>query len=251
VRSTIAFLQLTTSRRNVRQLAPAVALLILIWQSPPSLAEQASRQESNGLGAIEGQVVDAEGAPVQGVTVTARNYLPGTYALPLAKTDAEGHFTLESVWSGWVHVATSKQEDGYPDTSWGELVDCGPETRLMVPVVHGETTRGVILQLGPRRGILTGSVADAATGKPLVLAELKLFRDDMPESWLTRGPEKDGEFLFALPELDYTLQVSANGYEPWRSDEDGRQIPTQHIRIPNGEVLRLEIRLEPVKRKAH
>jgi hypothetical protein len=199
VRSTIALLQLPTSRRNVRQLAPAAALLILICQSPPTLAEQASRQESNELGAIEGQVVDLDGAPLQGVTVAAHDDegRPSIAAVPVSLTDADGHFRLASVTPGWVRLTTSKQEDGYSDTLWLALVGADYAVPPVVFVGEGETTSNVVVRIGPKCGKLVGRVVDASTGKPLLGPQLKLSREDTPEDWMMRGPDEDGTFLVA------------------------------------------------------
>ena len=61
-----------------------------------------------------------------------------------------------------------------------------------------------------------------------------------------KGPDADGYFLFALPELDYTLEVTAPGYKPWRSDDDSEQLPTQRIPVRTHDTLGLMILLDRV-----
>ena len=93
-----------------------------------------------------------------------------------------------------------------------------------------------------------GTIIDASTGEPLPTSDMWLYRDDMPDNRFFTSADRTARFLLALPDLSYSLEVTHEGYKPWRSDEDGEQIPSQHLRIKSGEELRLTIRLQPVER---
>ena len=210
------------------------------------MAGQIRHEDGQDVGVIEGQVVDVDGAPVAGVTVSPRYHGAGSFLLAESKTSAEGRFRLESVLPGWVRLTTSKAEDGYPNTSWTGMFDPNDPEPPEVFVRAGETTSGVLVRLGPKCGKVTGTILDASTGKPLLTARLRLAREDTRED-LTMGPDENGAFLFALPDLDYTLEVTAPHFESWRSDKDAEQIPVQHIRVSQGDVLRLKIALDPAR----
>jgi hypothetical protein len=231
--------------QDMTRLARRIALLIPILCGSQIVAAQSPPREAKDFGVIEGQVVDVVGAPVEGVAVRVQYEGPGSFLVPTSKTAVDGRFRMLSVLPGWVHLTTSKPEDGYPDTLWSISVDPDDYQPLDVFVSAGETTSGVLVQLGPRCGKLTGLIVDSSTGKPLVTARLELSRDDTPREPLTTGPEEDGRFLFALPNFAYTLKVSAPGFKAWRSDEDAEQIPDRHIRLSPGDVLRLTIALDP------
>ena len=242
MRSTVEHRQLTHGRSHeVTRLMLLVALLILICHSPQLIANQ----DGQGLGRIEGQVVDVDGTPVEGVTVVAQYEGPIAGMLPTSKTAVDGRFRLESVIPGWVRLTTSKPEDGFPNTMWSVGVGLNDAQPPEVLVSAGETTSGVVVRLGPKCGKLTGTILDASTGKPLLTARLRLAREDMPEGWLTTGPDETGDFLFALPDLAYSLEVTAPHFKPWRSDKDIEQLPSQQIRVSQGEVLHLKIALIP------
>jgi hypothetical protein len=228
----------------VTRLVFLVGLLILLFHGPQLMADHV-RQDEQGFGVIEGQVVDVDGTPVEGVTVTARYEGPFEGILPRSKSFADGRFRLESVIAGWVRLTTSKPEEGFPNTMWPGMVGPGDAEPPEVPVGAGETTRGVVVRLGPRCGKLKGTILDSSTGKPLLTARLKLTREDIPEVWLTLGPDEKGDFLFALPDLLYSLEVTAPHFKSWRSDNDVEQIPGQQIRVSQGEAMHLKIALEP------
>jgi hypothetical protein len=231
--------------QDMTRLLRRIALLIPILCGSQIVAAQSAPRDVKDFGVIEGQVVDIVGAPVEGVTVRVQYERPGSFLVPTSKTAVDGRFRILSVLPGWVHLTTSKREEGYPDTLWSISVDPDDYQPLDVFVSAGETTRGVLVELGPRCGTLTGIIVDSSTGKPLVTARLELFRDDTPREPLTTGPEEDGRFIFALRNSAYTLKVSAPGFKAWRSDEDADQIPDRHIRLSQGDVLRLTIALDP------
>ena len=176
--STVALRLARDPRRTATAFPAVVALLIIVGWPLQSLARQVS-QEPDQFGSIEGLVVDVEGTPVQGVTVTGQYEGPIVGRLPTSNTGVDGRFRLESVIPGWVRLTTSKPEDGYPNTMWGGLV--GPDNAdPEVFVSAGDTTSGVVVLLGPRCGKLTGTILDASTGKPLLTARLRLVRDELP-----------------------------------------------------------------------
>jgi len=142
-------------------------------------------------------------------------------------------------------MTTSKPEDGFPNTMWSVTVGPNDTEPPEVFVGAGVTTKEVVIRLGPRDGKLTGTILEASTGKPLLTARLRLAREDMPEGWLTTGPDEKGHFVFAVPDLPYSLEVTAPHFKSWRSDEDVEQLPGHQIRVLQGEVLHLEIALFP------
>jgi hypothetical protein len=208
------------------------------------MAQQVWTQETEQPGVIEGRVLDADGRPVEGVRVSAPPVRHGPMTFQGMKTDASGHFQLSSVEPGLVRLTTAKEDDGYPSTFHSALIGPDYPKSREILVGPGETVIGVIVRVGPKCGTVTGVVIDASTGKPVLDAWVKFAREDDPQEWLSVAPDEKGAFRLVLPDVGYTLEVTAPHFRTWRAEDEIEQVPTQRIRVSRGEVLQLMIQLE-------
>lgn len=144
---------------------------------------------------IRGQVVDAEGEPVNGLNVEGWNFGDVTAH---AYTDLEGAFDLHVTGGRWfVRVA---------DTGLfsSELAADG----AIAEVADGDDFGGILLTAKPVTGHLTGrfidSLGGAITNIPLVVTNgLGMF--------LLQNPGADGEFDFAVSAGNWTVRLEASG----------------------------------------
>jgi hypothetical protein len=181
-------------------------------------AQRLSDQIKPGTGTIEGTVLDQNGLPVRGARVYAEpidgvNTNHGT-RLNSAVSDTNGKFVLPGVVAGLNLVMAGKEQEGFCNTLFAALT----EDVAVVPrvvVTAGEVSRGVAVVLSTCAK-LSGTVSDATTGMPMPGAQIRLIREDDPKLDVLIASNRYGKFEFTVPNIPYTLEVSAPGYEGWK-----------------------------------
>ena len=238
-------LRLMADQSALRVVLATGLTAILAWSLSASGSWASDNQGQ--YGAVKGRVVDEHDQPVSNVSVSARpdDLKPHIGRIPMTTTDEQGVFILDYVPEGYVTLDTSKQEDGYPNTAWGAIVDCDRATLPQVAVAAGQVSNGVVIRLGPKVGRVIGTVVDQATGQPVTSARWKLWRGDVPEVWVSSSVGEHGEFAVALPGCPYIVEVTAPTFKQWRSDDDPEQLPSRYIALSSHETLRLTVRLQP------
>lgn len=118
-----------------------------------------------GPGLIEGTVRYEDGDPVNGATVHSKPIDRGMAAIvPQAKTDESGHFAIPHLWLGKFAVGAEKLEEDYPNMTMQFYNDGKFETAILS---SERPAANVSILLGPKAGILKGTVTDAVTGADL------------------------------------------------------------------------------------
>jgi hypothetical protein len=185
-------------------------------------------------GTVCGTAVDQRGIPVSGVIVGVVPLgHPLSYEAPFATTDARGYFSLGRLQWGTYRVFAMKPGAGYPNTNYSSFYGNGQSRQ--VTIAPTAPTAKTIVHLGPKAGVLAGSVEDADTGAP-VNANFKLTLAASPGDWLSTS--QSSAYRVLLPQGRRVLiQVSAPGYETWG--------PLGPLRLKSGEEKDLDIHLEP------
>jgi hypothetical protein len=118
-----------------------------------------------GPGVIEGTVRYEDGNPVNSATVYAAT-MNGLQAgiVPNAKTDETGHFAIRHLWLGKYAVAAEKLDEAYPNMT-NQFYSAGKFETVILTARYFAAS--VTVRLGPKAGVLVGTVADAVTGAPL------------------------------------------------------------------------------------
>jgi hypothetical protein len=198
-------------------------------------------QDSKRAGIIQGIVLDATEHPVEGARVKA-NFTGGFSGIvPSARTDKLGHFVVRRLaWGEW-YVTASKEQDGYPDQSnaFYSGLNSSPVT---VDLVVGNPERFVTVHLGSKAGSISGTVADAETGKPIEPC-VRLQWKNMPSiNWSGYGLLKSKFNLLVPADTDIAVAIWAWGYEPWAyKTDDGNDA----LRVHASDELKLTVRLIP------
>jgi hypothetical protein len=185
-------------------------------------------------GAISGFIMDEVNTPVVGAKVSA-DPINGQGLGSLVRsveTDAAGRFVLGKLAWGEYKVFAMKEEADYPDMRWSFYSD---DTCPIVKITSAIQTTEVRIRLGPKAGILAGSVTDALTGAPVNVG-FKLTRAAAPQKWISTAVAP--RYRVLLPSsTDVLLEVSAPGFKTWK-------FPSP-LNLQPGEEMHLDIALEP------
>jgi hypothetical protein len=151
-----------------------------------------------------------------------------------AQTNEAGQFVVEGLAQGTYDLFGESDAAGYPNTA---LSFYSKETPTKVFLRAGDTAK-VNLVLGPPAGVWSGVLIDRATGKPIESPHAPHFivrRVANPEDSIEfLGP---AEFRWLIPpDVDVTLEIRAEGYEPWSG-----LLP---LRLRSGENKKMKIELD-------
>lgn len=200
-------------------------------------------EQSSGFGSIEGTVLDSEGNPVSEASVYAL-FTGGPTAgmVPVARTDGGGNYALGGVQAGLNQVAAGKRDADYPDPI-KDFTD--PDRHFTeVTVRPGETTKDVVVRLGPKGGRLRGQVVDAKTGGPILGAQITFYRLDSGQDYMGTNRGRQGGFDILVPSgRPFGMRVSKRGYQTWNYGQDESEQRVQPVRMAPGETKELVIRL--------
>ena len=192
-------------------------------------------------GVIEGVVLDDIGNPLAGAKVHAElNGVAMAKAIRYVKSDQNGFFLIDRLEFGTYYVGGMKEEDGYGSTDWSFFNDKAHPT---VQISAQARIADVVLSLGPKAGILTGTVRDVVTGKP-ISASFDLVQVKDRTKWMGIGVGPDFRVLIPSSK-DIEVKVSAPGYDSWVYP--GPNLAPQPLRMEPGSETHLDILLSPTQ----
>lgn len=198
------------------------------------------QQAEEHSGAISGVVVNERGQPVAGAKVSAEMMgVPTVSLIPFVDSDAAGRFTFDGLDWGKYAVCARKEDDGYAEICRSLLnAVSGPTPTLSAQSPRAE----VLVAIGPKAGVMTGTVKDALTGAPVDGTLLvRLSKDNGRLFGMGISPQ----FRVLLPpELDLELEVRAPGYQLWRFSVNGDSQGSP-LHMKSEEKRGLDIRLQP------
>ena len=143
-------------------------------------------------GDLKGTVIDSStGLPIQGASILVTGITTG------AATNAQGAFLIHDINPGGYTVSITAS--GYTDRSY------------TVTLIAGSVTDFGNVKLAPSPIVTTiaGKVTDAATGNPIVYADVSI-----QGAGLSTKTSSDGSYrLSGITTLDFTVKTSATGYD--------------------------------------
>jgi hypothetical protein len=171
---------------------------------------------------VKGRVLDFDGHPVVGASVTAGPTGPLKGVVPMTRSDAQGEFSVVVHQTGEFYVTASKPADRRMSTGnrfyYPHLVTGG-----VVTVIADQPAPFATVQLGPREGLLMMRVVDAQTNEPVKQLMISLCRTEAPKyCHRFSSQNKDGAHSASVPNTPFTLQMSADGYEDAYGDTAGQ-----------------------------
>jgi hypothetical protein len=196
-----------------------------------------------GPGRIEGTVIYEDGRPAKGATVSAFPLDRGLAAkVPSADTDELGHFQINHLWLGIFVVTAKKEDEGYPDTNQGFYSD-SKIAPVTLALSHPSATETILL--GPKAGILVGTVVDAVTGAPVDPC-VDFHRASDPNNFLSGTGLVNAQYRVLVPsDREVIMKVWHQGYLPWYYPGTNNKTKAEPLRLKSGEERTLNIRLQP------
>jgi len=193
-----------------------------------------------GEGVIQGVVLGEGARPVRGAKVHAElKGVPMAKKIRYVETDANGFFLIDQLKFGIYYVSAENEEEEYGDSGFSFFND-QPVPMAQISAQH--RIADVVVNLGPKAGILTGTISDAATGKPMP-AGFDLAQVKDRTKWM--GTSAAPNFRVLIPSSkEMEVKVSAPGYEAWVYPDPS--IPSQVLRMDPGSEIHLDIQLKPV-----
>jgi hypothetical protein len=217
------------------------AIVLTLSSQQSSLNMDAKPKDDRGL--IDGIVTYEDKKPVKGATVYAEPLgRPMGAIIPHATTDETGYYAIHisRSWFGKFAVASKKEDEGFPDMSNQFYSDGNFQTATLSANHSAET---VTIRLGPKAGVLVGTVRDATTGAALYPC-IELRRPN--GNFLSGSGLVKAHFRVLIPsETDVTVKMWLDGYRPWYypGTSEKSQVAPLHLRPDEQKVL--EILLQP------
>jgi hypothetical protein len=196
-----------------------------------------------GPGLIEGTVMYEDGRPAKGATVSASPLDRALAAkVPSADTDELGHFRISHLWLGKFAVTAKKEDEGYPGTN-SHFYSDNKIAPTILSLSHPSATD--IIHLGPKAGILAGTVADAISGAPLDPC-VDFHRAADPNNFLSGTGLVNAEYRVLVPsDRDVIMKIWREGFLPWYYPGTNHKSEAKPLRLKSGEERTLHIRLQP------
>lgn len=220
----------------------ALSLTVFLLLSALFLLAQTA-QHPKSRGKIEGIVLDEQGRPVKNIGIHAVLERTGMH-MPSANSDDDGRYLISGLEPGTYDIFGESDRDAYPDTAMSFYSTSEP---LKVRLEGDEPSATLVLGLGPRAGILTGTVVDQFTGRAVLSrynAHFILKRLSNPDESIeiTNPPTFR---LLIPPGVQVTLDVAADGYKPWFYADPSN--PAEHLplRLESGQEVPLVVTLQP------
>jgi len=196
-------------------------------------------------GLINGTVTYEDGKPAEDATIYADPLGRSLGAIiPHANSDESEHFSIHLArsWFGDFAVAAEKQDEDYPNMSQQFYSD--GKFRI-VTLSANQPTQAVVIQLGPKAGVLQGTVTDAFTNAPLNPC-VEFRRASEPNNFLSgSGLVKPRYKLLVPSDTDVLFAIYLDGYKTWYFPNTVVRTKREPVRLKPGEKKIIDIRLEP------
>src|SRR5260370_6239327 len=193
-----------------------------------------------GEGVIQGVVLSEGGQPVRGAKVHAElNGVAMAKKIRYVETDENGFFLIDRLDFGNYYLGAMKEEEGYGNSDSSFFND-NPLPMAQITAQH--RSADVVVNLGSKAGILTGTISDALTGKPIP-AGFDLAQVKDRTRWMVTSESPN--FRSLIPSTKYIeMHVSAPRLQAWAFPDPS--IPSQVLRMDPGSEIHLDIQLKPV-----
>jgi hypothetical protein len=203
-----------------------------------------SRTEADA-GLIDGTVIYEDGRPVKGATVYAVPLGRAMAAIiPHADTDEAGFFAIRisRSWFGKFAVAAKKEDEDYPDMSKQFYSDGKFETATLTSRLSTATVK---IRLGPKAGVLRGTVTDAVTSAPLSPC-VEFRRASEPNNFLSGSGLVNPTYSLLVPsDTGILIRIWLDGYKSWYYPGTLDKSARKAVRLKPGEEETMDVLLQP------
>jgi hypothetical protein len=193
-------------------------------------------------GVIQGTLIYEDGKPVKDATVHAEPLDRAmTGIVPYATTDKNGHFVVAHLLLGKYAVGGEKPDEGYPNMTIPFYSDFKFDT---VVVSSRNPVANVRVHLGPKAGILVGTVVDSLTSAPLNPC-VEFRRAKAPRNFLSGTGLVNAKYRVLVPsDTGLFMKVWYGGHKSWYYPGTTQKTQSRALNLKPGEVMTIDIRLE-------
>lgn len=227
------------------RLGTSLILAMAFSSGVPQQSVKSPAQTEADAGLIDGTVIYEDGRPVKGATVSAEPLgRLMQMAIPHAETDESGYFAIHisRSWFGKFAVAAKKEDEDYPDMSMQFYSDGRFET---VRLTSRHSAATVTIRLGPKAGVLLGTVADAVTNAPLNPC-VEFRRGKNFSNFLSGTGLVNAKYRVLVPSnTDVLMKVWYGGHKSWYYPGTTEKAQNRPLNVKPGEETKIDIRLEP------
>src|ERR1700747_2259237 len=188
----------------------AAGVLILHAEQSDKLTPTPAEEDK---GVIQGTAIYEDGRPVKDATVYAQPMgRPMIGIVPHTTTDEGGHFSVSHLWLGKYAVGAEKLDEDYANMTSQFYSDGKFET---VVLTSSHPAASVSIRLGPKAGVLVGTVVDAVTNAPLnACAEFRRAKN--PGNFLSGTGLVNAKYRVLVPsDTDVLIKVWYGGHKSW------------------------------------
>lgn len=194
----------------------ALALCLLLGIAPAAGAARQARRSaprrSPRGGAITGVVINTRGRPIAGAKVSyLRLGVVNIGAVVYSVTGRRGRYRFANLDWGRYNVYAEKESAGYPDQSFALY---GTGLPLPLATLSPRHPRASVVVHVARAAVLTGTVTDAATGKPVPDLTV-LLKEPVSGAWFS-GTAEANLYILIPPLVQVNVTLTAPGYRPWQ-----------------------------------
>jgi len=162
-------------------------------------------------------------------------------AIRFVASDQNGFFVIDRLEFGIYYVEAMKEEDAYGGFPWSFFND---RPQPVVQISAQNRIADAVVRLGPKAGILKGTIRDALTAKPIGSAGFDLVQVKDRTKWMSTGVASQFRVLIRSSK-EIELKVSAPGYDTWVYPGPG--LAPQPLRTEPGTEAHLDILLSPTQ----
>jgi len=191
-------------------------------------------------GGITGFVGTEDGQPANGAHVCTTIQSGSSKTIDcLWSVGSDGHFTIDQLPVGSYQVFAVNEGLGY------SIDNQSPGQR--VKITPNQLWQDVTIRMRQPGGIVSGSVTDSLTGKPIRSAHVSYSGLDCDASGSTLQMNDSGAFdLTVPPNCDLVITATAHGYRGWIFvDPSNPSRPA--LNLATGQRKQLDVRLEPLR----
>lgn len=199
-------------RREIAGTALAFGLVLGIAPSFAARGGAAARSKAPRGGTFTGVVINQRRQPVAGAKVSYRQLgVASVAAVVYVTTGSQGEFSFVNLAWGRYNVYAEKKSAGYPDQSFALY---GAGLPLPLVALSPAHPRARVVVHVARAALLTGTVEDAATGKPVSNLTV-LLKEPVSGAWFSGTAEANLNILIP-PLVQVNVTLTAPGYRPWQ-----------------------------------
>ncbi len=168
---------------------------------------------------VNGDLRDGTGVAFAGATVCALQTdgkVVNVRDRICTESDAQGKFVINLTQSGRYQIVAEQMSDGYMPPYYRFYKD--PQTPIPeVNLTEDKPAASISVTIGPKSGLITGTVKDEATDLPVQNYVVWIWQARDPNARTHEVVKNStlGHFRILAPPVSFTFRVVAEGYEDW------------------------------------